>query len=94
MSFFNVFYRQMQSRRSIKAINNWGYPDSFKPNTLLLTDGDHLLAREKKLLFRNPNTDHKNKHKVCCSSSHCLFTLGRVMSRQIRYFAVNVTKIH
>ena len=23
-----------------------GYPDSFKPKTLLLTDGDHLLTRE------------------------------------------------
>ena len=36
----------MQVRQSIKAINNWEYPDSFKPKTLLLTDGDHLLTRE------------------------------------------------
>ena len=36
----------MQVRQSIKAINNWEYPDSFKPKTLLLIDGDHLLTRE------------------------------------------------
>ena len=29
-----------------QAINNWGYPYSFKPKTLLLTDSDHLLTRE------------------------------------------------
>ena len=33
----------MQWRRSI---NNWGYPDSFKPKILWLTDSDHLLTRE------------------------------------------------
>ena len=38
--------RETQIRRSIKAINNWEYSDSFKPKTLLLTDGDHLLTRE------------------------------------------------
>ena len=32
----------MQVRQSVKAINNWEYPDSFKPKTLLLTDSDHL----------------------------------------------------
>ena len=36
----------MQVRQSIKAINNWEYSDSFKPKTLLLIDGDHLLTRE------------------------------------------------
>ena len=30
----------------IKAINNWGYPDSFKPKTLLLTDGHHYLTQK------------------------------------------------
>ena len=52
----------------------------------------------KKLEAFIPKQD-KNKRilallKVCYSSLHCLFTLGRVMSLQIRYFAVNVTQIH
>ena len=36
-------WRQTQWRRSI---NNWGYPDPFKPKILLLTDGDRLLTRK------------------------------------------------
>ena len=35
-----------KDKQSIKAVNNWEYPDSFKPKTLLLTDGDHPLSRE------------------------------------------------
>ena len=50
--FYYVFIRGKDKRsegdlgRSIKAINNRGYPDSFKPKTLSLTDGDHFLTRE------------------------------------------------
>ena len=48
--FYYVFIRGKDKRSEgdliIKAINNWGYPDSFKPKTLSLTDGDHLLTRE------------------------------------------------
>ena len=72
---------------------------ALKPKTLLLTDGDHLLTREgpEKVGSFYSKTLGKNKHilallKVCCSSSRCLFTLGRVISLQIKYFAV--TKIH
>ena len=31
---------------SCSPYNNWGYPDSVKPKTFLLTDGDYLLTRE------------------------------------------------
>ena len=42
------FYREVKTNavKAIMAINNWGYPDSFKPKTLLLNDGDHLLTLE------------------------------------------------
>ena len=39
--FYYVFIRGKDKRSE-----GDGYPDSFKPKTLLLTDGDHLLTRE------------------------------------------------
>ena len=30
-------------KNTVKAIISWGYPYSFKPKTLLLTDGDHFI---------------------------------------------------
>ena len=35
---FAVVFKTTQVRQSIKAINNWEYPDSLKPKTLLLTE--------------------------------------------------------
>ena len=43
--FYYVFIRGKE-KRSEGDLYNWGYPDSFKPKTLLLTDGNHLLTRK------------------------------------------------
>ena len=43
---YYVFIRGEDKRSEGGSINNWGYPDSFKPKTLLLTDGDLLLTRK------------------------------------------------
>ena len=46
--FIMLFRRSNKKRSEGDQIDNWGYPDSVKPKTFLLTDsdGDHLLTRE------------------------------------------------
>ena len=89
-------YQRLGISRLVQAKNTltyWRWPPSYPRRPW----------KSRKLLFQNPNTDHRNWAKIntslrCskfgCSSSRCRFTLGRVMSLQIRYFAFNVTQIH
>ena len=53
----------MKAIYQLKAIDNWEYPDSFKPKThsCLLTVTTFLpenALKSRKLLFQNPNIDH------------------------------------
>ena len=73
---FTLFFIRGNKERSEgdRSINNWGYFNSFKPKTLLLTLGDHGdpwegPEKSRKFLFQNPNIDHKNWSKVRVAQS-------------------------